>query len=891
MFPERRNRDITLMNKKPFTGAEIRRSFLDYFRSKGHEVVGSSSLVPHNDPTLLFTNAGMNQFKDLFIGAEKRSYTRAVTSQKCVRVSGKHNDFENVGVTARHHTFFEMLGNFSFGDYFKKEAITFAWEYVTEILKLDKSFLWVTVFEDDDEAAELWASLTDVKKERILKCGEKDNFWAMGDTGPCGPCSEIHYFMDTDPSRQTEEVFRKDDGSFLEIWNLVFMQFERFADGTIKPLPKPSIDTGAGLDRLASIVQGGVSNYDSDLVRPIIAKCEELSGYKYDGSSFAIRDLKTDTAYARDVAMRVIADHSRAVAFLIADGVNPSNDGRGYVLRRILRRAVRHGRALHFREPFFTHTIDAVVSIFKDAYPELSGKAAFIKKVADAEERKFHETLDAGLSILVREVEKPGSNDLFPGETAFVLHDTYGFPLDLTEDALKAYGKKVDTAAFDRAMEEQRTRSREDRKAQNITFSSVKVEGEKTKFLGYETLEAEATLLDIVDGKGVVFDVTPFYAEAGGQVGDTGIIELNGVKLRVTDTQKVQDGYYVHITKAIEGELSEKHKGSRALLKVDEARRKKIMANHSATHLLHAALRKVLGAHVKQSGSRVDDKSFRFDYSHFEPITDAQMKAIQHLMNEQIRRNQEVQTSVVPIEEAERLGAIALFGEKYGDLVRVVKMGDVSLEFCGGTHVSRTGDIGFAVVAADSGIAAGVRRIECLSGHGALESVLEERAERETVAELLKSDTTNLPEKVERVLARARALEKELENMRSRFISTMSADIASKGRKLPSGLTLVVQRVDDTDVDTLKGIVDDVRVRIRSGVVALSGASGKTGFLVAGATGDLLPKVHIGNLVKQAAAAAGGKGGGKPDFAQAGGLDPSLVSRALDTFSELVGKI
>lgn len=883
------------MSSAVLSGAEIRKKFLDYFASKGHEVVASSSLVPQNDPTLLFANAGMNQFKDIFVGAEKRAYSRATTCQKCVRVSGKHNDFENVGVTRRHHTFFEMLGNFSFGDYFKKDAILFGWEFITEVMKLDKSRLWVTVFENDDEAAELWATLTDVKKDRILRCGAEDNFWAMGETGPCGPCSEIHYFVGSDLSQQTEEVFRRDDGSFLEIWNLVFMQYERFSDGTQNALPKPSIDTGAGLERIASIVQGCVSNYDTDLARPIISVCEKLSGCRYDGRSFE-GDLKSDLAYARDVAMRVIADHSRAVTFLIADGVNPSNDGRGYVLRRILRRAVRHGRVLHFKAPFFTHTIDAVVEIFKGAYPELAEKADFIKRVADAEERKFHETLEAGMSILTREVEKLEPGQPFPGETAFQLHDTYGFPLDLTEDALKVYGNKVDTDAFDRAMNEQRTRSREDRKAQNITFSSVKVGGEKTEFLGYKTMKSESVLLDVfetADEKGeklynLVFDATPFYAESGGQVGDTGSVHFPDAWLQVRDTQKVQDGYFMHACTLLEGEFSESLKGQKAQLRVDEDRRRKIMANHSATHLLHAALRKVLGSHVKQSGSRVDHNSTRFDYSHFEPLTEQQRRDVQEFVNEHVRLDHEVETSIVSMDEAQRMGAMALFGEKYGDMVRVVRMGSVSMELCGGTHVERTGQIGLVLEVADAGVAAGVRRIECFSGSGALQAILAERAEREAIAALLKSDTSELPDKVEKMLHRARALEHDLEHMRARYISALGSGIASKATTMPSGLRAVIERVDDTDIDTMKGIVDDVRARIKSGVVALCGAHGSSGFLVAGATSDLRSKVHIGNLVKEAAQAAGGKGGGRPDFAQAGGLDASLVAKALQRFSEVL---
>lgn len=882
-------------------GSEIRSAFLEYFKSQGHTIVPSSSLVPENDPTLLFTNAGMNQFKDCFLGSEKRAYVRASTSQKCLRVSGKHNDFENVGVTARHHTFFEMLGNFSFGDYFKSDAIKFGWEFSTKVLGLPKSKLWVTVFEKDDEAAKLWAELTDIDPKRILRMGEADNFWAMGETGPCGPCSEIFYYVGDNDKNQSEQEFRSTDGLYLEFWNLVFMQFNRSKDGTLDPLPKPAVDTGMGLERITSILQNVGATYHTDLLRGIITRCEELSGFKYDGSSFAVRDLRTDKAYARDVAMRVIADHSRAMAFLIADGVHPASDGRGYVLRRIIRRAIRHGRALEFKEPFLVHTTQRVIEMMGEHYHELRERKDLIARVVDAEERKFHETLDAGLAVLQREVEKLKKGELFPGEVAFLLHDTYGFPLDLTEDALKAYSLKVDNAAFTRAMDQQKTRSREDRKSQGISFETTKIEGQKTRFLGYSDLEADAKLEYVVQnghtgtyGKGaqvtLLFDATPFYAESGGQVADTGEIRFADSTLRVLDTQKVQDGYFLHACEVIAGEFSDKLKGMKAKLSVDAARRARIRANHSATHLVHSALRNILGTHVKQAGSRVDDQTLRFDFSHFEPVTHAQLNEVQNFVNEQVRQNYEVVTREVPIDEARKRGAMALFGEKYGNIVRMVEIGPKSLELCGGTHVTRSGDIGFALLASEGGVSAGVRRIEYWAGPAAYERLVNEREERAQIAELLKTDPTALPEKVEKVLSRLRHLEKDLEAAKGKLASAASGDLVSSARVTEKGLKVITQKVDGADSDTLRTMVDRLRLKLGSGVVALASQSGDSAIIVAGVTADLTPGVHAGNLIKEAAKVSGGKGGGRPDFAQAGGVNPAQVTLALDKIYELVSQ-
>ncbi len=881
-------------------GSEIRSAFLEYFKKKSHTIVSSSSLVPANDPTILFSNAGMNQFKDCFLGTDKRAYSRAVSSQKCLRISGKHNDLENVGVTARHHTFFEMLGNFSFGDYFKIDAIKFGWEFVTEVLKLPKSRLWATVYKEDEEAFKLWSELTDINPDRILKMEKDSNFWAMGDTGPCGPCSELFYYVGKEEKNQCEEDFRKDDGSYLEIWNLVFMQFDRSADGKLSPLPKPSVDTGMGLERAAAVVQGARSNYDTDLLRDIITVCEKLSGFKYDGSSFEVRDLRTDKAYARDVAMRVIADHSRAVAFLIADGVLPGADGRGYVLRRLIRRAVRHGRVLQFKEPFFKDTVKAVVKMMGEPYqeleapyPELLERVDTIVRVADAEERKFHETLDAGLEILNREVAKLPKNTPFPGQVAFLLHDTYGFPLDLTADALKAYSLNVDVAAFEQAMEAQKHRSRSDRESKGHTYSSVKIEADKTDFLGYESTLAESSLAAVLPSENgeisLIFKATPFYAESGGQVGDTGTIEFKDVRLKVTDTQKVQENYYVHHCQVLEGDFSPKLIGAKASLVVDKKRRERIRNNHSATHIVHAALRNILGSHIKQAGSRVDENTLRFDFSHFESITEAQMNEIQQFIASEIRANHEVHTKVLPLDEARKTGAVALFGEKYGSMVRIVEIGAKSVEFCGGTHVTRSGDIGFVMLANEGGIAAGVRRIECWSGAAAEERLLIERAERLKIVELLKGGDEDLAEKVEKIIARQKALEREIDGMKGKLASASSVELENKARLSPKGIKVIAERVDAADTDTLRSMVDRLRLKLGSGVVALASKQGEQAVVVAGVTADLTANISAGNLVKEASKQFGGRGGGRADFAQAGGLDPARMGDALEKLYQLVG--
>lgn len=879
-------------------GSTIRRAYLDYFRSKGHTEVASSSLVPQNDPTLLFSNAGMNQFKDCFLGAEKRAYTRATTCQKCLRISGKHNDFENVGFTARHHTFFEMLGNFSFGDYFKSDAISYAWEFSTRVLNLPESRLWITIFENDDEAHKLWREISGLPDDRIIRMGEADNFWAMGDTGPCGPCSELHYYRGKDAAAASAKEFLSGSTDYLEYWNLVFMQFERGAGGKLTPLPRPSIDTGMGLERMTQIVQGTVSNYDTDLLRDIITVCESLSGFRYDGRSFAERDLKKDLEYARDVAMRVIADHSRSAAFLVAEGVHPASDGRGYVLRRIIRRAARHARVLNLKEPFFAKTAQAVIETMGDAYPELRQRSDIIKRVLDAEERKFQETLESGMEILQREVERLPSGSQFPGKTAFLLHDTYGFPLDLTEDALRAYNVKVDSAGFEQAMAGQKERSREDRKSHGIAYSAVKIDAPRTEFLGYETLAAEAKLLAVVppadprsNRMQLVFSATPFYAESGGQVGDTGTVALQGITARVVDTQKAQDGLILHEIEIDQGAMIDPRMvGSAASLAVDAERRSRIRANHTATHLVHAALRKFVGSHATQAGSRVDDRSLRFDYSHFETLTPETLSEMQDFVNSQIRANHEVQIRTMSIDEAKKLGAMALFGEKYGNEVRVVQVGPESLELCGGTHVTRSGDIGVLLINYDTGISAGVRRIECWAGAGAAEEIAEERNERRKVLELLKGGGEGVAGRVERLLERVSELEREAAQLKAKLAGASASGLISAVKVSPKGIKVIAERVDDADSDTLRTMVDRLRLQIGSGVVALAARQGGGGpaTIVAGVTADLTGAINAGTLVREAAKVAGGKGGGRADFAQAGGVDPAKLEESLKKIIDLV---
>ncbi|MCC6221718.1 MAG: alanine--tRNA ligase [Deltaproteobacteria bacterium] len=879
---------------------EIRTLFLNFFASKGHAIVSSSSLVPVGDPTLLFVNAGMVQFKDLFLGTQKRDYVRAATSQKCLRISGKHNDLENVGRTARHHTFFEMLGNFSFGDYFKEEAILFAWEFLTKELNLPKNRLWVTVFRDDDEAAELWRTRTDVLDGRILRFGEEDNFWAMGDTGPCGPCSEIHYYIGNDPENQSAEQMRSGTGEYLEIWNLVFMQFNRAASGELTSLPKPSVDTGMGLERIAAVKQMVASNYDSDLLRHIISFVENLSKKKYVGKDYTERDLSEDLQYATDVAMRVITDHSRACAFLVADEVNPGSDGRGYVLRRLIRRACRHGKALGFNQAFLYEVAAEVVRTYGETYPELKKSASRISKIIRAEEEKFIETLDTGMSLLTKEIEavKTKSSRVFPGEIAFTLHDTYGFPLDMTEDIVKNYGFSVDTRGFDREMEKQRERSRQSRSQESSLVLQRVVKSIPTQFVGYEYAEYESSIAGLFDESGeievvktgdqviLVAKETPFYAESGGQVGDTGAISSKNASLEVIDVQKVSGDTIAHICLVKEGELC---KGEAIRLAIDDARRKAIRANHSATHLLHSALRGVLGEHVKQAGSKVSDLGFRFDFSHFEPVSASQLEDIETVVNAAIREDLDVNTQVLKFDEAVKCGAMALFGEKYGDLVRVVRMGNRSLELCGGTHVGRTGEIGLMTVVSESGISAGVRRLEARAGTSGLAEMLARRRLLGELSELLRVGSAELCSRVEGLLERNAKLERQVEHLDKMLTTARGADLVASAVVLPDGVKVIAKRLESVAPKQLREMADDLKQRLGQGCIALASVNEGKVVILTAVTDNLTNKYHAGKLIQELSKVVGGSGGGgRADMAQAGGGDPHKLELALERFRECV---
>ena len=891
----------------PLTATEAREAFLRFFEERGHRRVRSSSLVPLNDPTLLFTNAGMVQFKDVFTGREKRDYARATSSQKCVRAGGKHNDLDNVGFTARHHTFFEMLGNFSFGDYFKADAIAFAWELVTQVLGIDPRRLATTVFNGerglgwDEEAFELWAK-QGVPRDRIHKLGYEDNFWAMGDTGPCGPCSEIHFFQGDDlpcaevaAGRQCKGV-ACDCDRWLEIWNLVFMQFEKKdKDGPLLPLPKPSIDTGAGLERIAAVVQGKRSNYDTDLFRPLLAKVEELSGREYGAS-------EQDSA-----SMRVIADHSRATAFLVADGVQPSNEGRGYVLRRIMRRAIRHGSKLGLTEPFLSQTVGRVVEMMRDAYPELHENRSFVLEVARHEEEAFRRTLDRGLRLIDEEIErlKASGAKVLPGEVVFFLHDTHGFPWDLTQIIARERGFDIDQAAYEQRMQQQREKAEfvgSGDKAVGQIYQRLFGRLGETEFLGYqgEGHEGEGTLVAIVrDGADevtqadagqtveLVFDRTPFYGESGGQVGDTGQISAHGGKsiAEVTDTTRPVPGLIVHRAKIERGRLSV---GDVCHLSVDSQRRRAIRANHSATHLLHRALKVVLGDHVKQAGSVVMPDYLRFDYSHFAPPSPAELERVEDLVNGWIRENAAAGTRVMSLGEARKSGAVALFGEKYGDRVRVVSVHPESTELCGGTHVSRTGDIGLFKIISDGSIASGIRRIVALTGAGAFTYLREIEDQIRKASELLKTSPKELVKRVEAGQKRIKELERKAEEAAVRASSGSPADALAQTREV-NGIKVLATRVDPADAKVFRGLADNLRDRLRSGVVAIGGGKDGKALLLVAVTADLTAKgVSAVALVREMAKEIGGTGGGKADLAQAGGSDPSRIPAALERLYELL---
>ncbi len=866
--------------------AALRQRFLDYFAGKGHEVVPSSSLVPANDPTLLFTNAGMVQFKDVFLGREQRPYTRATSCQRCVRAGGKHNDLENVGYTARHHTFFEMLGNFSFGDYFKREAIEYAWEFLTRELGLPPERLWVTVYEEDDEAARIWLEEIGVDPSRFSRIGDKpggkryesDNFWSMGDTGPCGPCTEIFYDHGPEVPGGPPGTPEEDGDRYIEIWNLVFMQYDRDRDGNLNPLPRPSVDTGMGLERLAAIMQGVHSNYEIDLFRRLIGEAARLAG----------------TDDLDNPSLKVIADHIRSCSFLIADGVMPANEGRGYVLRRIIRRAARHGHKLGLREPFFHRLVAPLVAEMGAAYPVLAERQAEVERVLRQEEERFAETLEKGLRLLEDAIERM-SGDTIPGETVFRLYDTYGFPVDLTADIARERGLKIDEAGFEREMAAQRERARA-ASSFDADYTEAQPIDTPTEFTGYDRDADEGRVLALfVDGKAVdeiqagqegrvILDRTPFYAESGGQVGDTGVLEAEGARFEVLDTQK-QGQAHAHIGRMAEGSL---RRGDVVSARIDSARRQAIRLNHSATHLLHAALRRVLGEHVQQKGSLVNDERLRFDFAHFEPMTREQIEEVERLVNEQIRLNAETEAAVMSMDEAMKTGAMALFGEKYGDRVRVMKIG-FSTELCGGTHVARTGDIGLFKIVSEGGIASGVRRIEALTGAAALAWVEAEDRLIDELAGLVKAPRSELDDKVAQLLERNRDLERELERLKAKLAAAAGSDLAGQAVEV-AGIRVLAAKIDGADVKTLRETLDQLKNRLGQAAIVLATECDGKAVLVAGVTRGETDRIKAGELVNFVAGQVGGKGGGRPDMAQAGGSQPEKLPEALSSVPEWVAQ-
>lgn len=870
--------------------SEIRSAFLEFFRENGHEIVSSSSLVPHDDPTLLFTNAGMNQFKDTFLGREQRAYNRATTSQKCVRAGGKHNDLENVGYTARHHTFFEMLGNFSFGDYFKPDAIRFAWTFLTEKLHLPTERLCVTVYETDDEAYNIWLNEVGVPAENIIRIGDNkgapyasDNFWQMGDTGPCGPCTEIFYDHGDHIWGGRPGTPEEDGDRFIEIWNIVFMQYNRQADGTMEPLPKPSVDTGMGLERIAAILQGGHSNYDIDIFQNLLKDASEILG-----------GVSIDEA-----SLRVIADHIRSSSFLISDGVMPSNESRGYTLRRIIRRACRHGHKLGASQTFFYKLVASLVREMGDAYPDLKTNQVQIERILLQEEEQFTKTLDKGMKLLEEKLDGL-QGTVIPGDVVFTLYDTYGFPVDLTNDIARERELTVDEENFEKLLEAQRERARAASKFGVDYNNQLTVEG-STEFTGYQLLEGGSSVTALfVEGQAVdfisegqqatvVLDSTPFYAESGGQVGDTGELTFDGGSIKVLDTQKQGDSH-LHMAEVTSGRLKI---GDQVDALVNMQKRKATELNHSATHLLHAALRKVLGEHVTQKGSLVDPEKLRFDFSHFEAVKPEELREIERLVNAQIRANTSVETELLNMEAAKAKGAMALFGEKYGDEVRVLSMGSegFSVELCGGTHVSRTGDIGSIRILAESGIAAGVRRIEAVTGQAADD--FQERAQDtlKSIAGLVKGSQDNVQDKVASILERNRELEKELQKLQQKLASAGSADLVSKAVDV-KGVKVLATELEGVDPKALRDMVDQLKNKLGSGIVFLAVPGHEKFPLVAGVTKDLTGKVKAGDLLKMVAEQVGGRGGGRPDFAQGGGSEPANLAAALDSIASwLEGKL
>ncbi|WP_026362590.1 alanine--tRNA ligase [Cycloclasticus pugetii] len=864
---------------KNLSSAEIRSAFLTYFEKRGHQIVPSSSLVPGNDPTLLFTNAGMVQFKNVFLGEEKRSYTMATSSQRCVRAGGKHNDLENVGYTARHHTFFEMLGNFSFGEYFKRDAIKYAWDFLVEELGIPAEKLWVTVFDEDTEAADIWLNEVGVDADRLSRIGAKDNFWSMGETGPCGPCSEIFYDHGEQVAGGPPGTPEEDGDRYVEIWNLVFMQYDRNDKGELTPLPKPSVDTGMGLERVAAVLQGVHNNYDIELFKSLIKNAATLTGTK-------------DTSHT---SLRVLVDHIRSCAFLIVDGVQPSNEGRGYVLRRIIRRAIRHGYKLDMKEVFFHKLVQPLVEQMGSAYPELTEKADMVSNILLKEEQRFAETLEQGMKLL-QDGTQSLKDKLITGETAFKLYDTYGFPVDLTADYARENGLTVDFDGFEKAMDAQRERAR--------SASSFSADGpdlphltQATEFIGYESLQAESKLeaiykngeqsSTICEGESgyLVLDKTPFYAESGGQAGDHGQITTSTAIFDVVDVQKKADAYF-HIGQVSKGEFKSEQI-VRAV--VDKNNRQATASNHSATHLLHAALRKVLGEHVTQKGSLVEASRLRFDFSHFEPITAAQLQEIERLVNAQIRFNEEVQTQVTDQETAIANGAMALFGEKYGDKVRVLKMGEFSTELCGGTHVNRVGDIGFIKILSETGIASGVRRIEAIAGEGALSWVEQGDELLQKIAKVVKGNRESALEKVVQIQDKNKALEKELEQLKGQLATAASGDLQNQAVQI-DGLNVLAANIEGADNKTLRDLVDQLKDKLGNAAVVLSTTQGEKITLIAGVSKNQTDRIKAGELVNSVALQVGGKGGGRADMAQAGGNDLAALEGALKSVPTWVEK-
>ncbi|KTD67331.1 alanyl-tRNA synthetase [Legionella steelei] len=854
--------------------SEIRQAFFDYFTQRGHQLVESSSLVPANDPTLLFTNAGMVQFKDLFLGLETRSYQRAVTAQRCVRAGGKHNDLENVGYTARHHTFFEMLGNFSFGDYFKREAIKFAWEFLTQVLRLPEERLWVTVYKDDQEAEDIWLKEMNVSATRFSRCGEKDNFWSMGDTGPCGPCTEIFYDHGPQIPGGPPGSPDEDGDRYIEIWNLVFMQFNRDKDGNLHPLPKPSVDTGMGLERLAAVVQGVHSNYETDIFQYLIQSTAQL------GNNIDLNHT----------SLKVIADHIRSCAFLIADGVIPGNEGRGYVLRRIIRRAIRHGNKLGLPTPFFSKLVEPLIKVMGDAYPELIKYKSHVEKILTQEENQFARTLDQGLRLLQEQMHSLGGHEI-SGEIAFKLYDTYGFPVDLTADIAREQNLYVDMDGFNQLMRQQREQSQAASQF-SVDYSTSAQLDYQSDFHGYEKKEMESKIIALLqEGKevntlnkgmkgAVVLDHTPFYAESGGQVGDKGILTGAGLRFRVDDTQKKGQAI-VHYGEVVEGT------GTLDLLvkaQIDNERREAIRLNHTATHLLHAALKTVIGPQVQQKGSLVDAERARFDFSHFESLTAEQIQEVELLVNDQIRANHEVVTRVMDIESAKESGAVALFGEKYTDEVRVLSMGEFSKELCGGTHARRTGDIGLFKIVAEYGIASGVRRIELVTGRYALTWVNEQQFLLSELASLLKTTTNNLADKIAQLITENKGLEKEIAKLQSEKAQKSGADLANEVEKI-NGINLLVKQLEGADSQTMRTTLDQLKSRLDSAVIVLFTLDQSKMNVIAGVSKNILGKAPTAaTLVRHLC----GKGGGRDDMAQGGGVAPDDLEKKIEEIREMV---